>query len=138
MKSFTAQVEDFKNLTLRNINYVMRSSISDVLIAAQTPQIGIGQGAAGFVEGKIPVDTSELINSLTVDGASGPDSYTVAIANMEPGDVKRFAWSAPHAMFMEVGFTARNGRNVPGRHFVGRNAGRFSEFVKERVAEVRR
>ena len=142
MKSFTAQIEDFKNLTMRNLKYVMQHSISDVLIAAQTTQIGIGQGATSFVEGKIPVDKSILVNSLTVDGASGPDSYTVAIANMEPGDVKRFAWTAPYAHRIEVGFTGDDslGRtyNVPGRHFVGVNAAKFSEFVKERVAEVRK
>lgn len=135
-KSFTAQLSAFKGLTIKKMEYVMRQSISDVLVAAQTTQIGIGQGATGFVEGRIPVDTAELVNSLTVDGAEGPDAYVVAIAGMKIGDVKAFAWVAPHAMAMENGFTAKNGRQVPGRHFVGKNAAEFPQHVAKRAAEV--
>ena len=122
-KTFTAQLKDFADLTEENISYVMRSAISDVLVAAQTTQIGITQGATSFVEGKIPVGlTSELVNSLTVDGAEGPDSYVVAIAGMDIGDVLRFAWTAPHAARMNSGFTGTDslGRtyNQAGRFFV--------------------
>jgi len=70
-KSFSAQLADFEQMTVRNLKYVASESIQDVVEAAQTPQRGIGQGATGFVEGKIPVDTSELINSLTSDGVKG-------------------------------------------------------------------
>ena len=138
-KSFGAQLKDWQSLTVSNLKYVMKSSISDVMIAAQTTQIGITQGADGFVEGKIPVGmTSELVNSLTVDGAEGPDSYVVSIAGMEMGDVKRFAWTAPHAMPIEQGWTTSAGRAVPGRKFVAKNAARFPEFVEKRAAEVRK
>lgn len=138
-KSAAAQVSDIAGLIKEDMEYVMRESISDVLVAAQTTQIGITQGATGFVEGKIPVGlTAELVNSLTVDGATGPDSYVVAIANMQIGDVTRFAWTAPHALPMETGFTAANGRQVPGRHFVGKNAAEFPDHVRKRAAEVRR
>lgn len=141
-KTFTAQLADFQRLTIKNMNYVMRSSISDVFVAAQTTQIGITQGATSFVEGKIPVgDTAELVNSLTVDGATGPESYVVAIAGMQMGELKRFGWTAPHARRIEAGFTGQDslGRqyNVPGRHFVGKNAARFSEFVDNRMMKVR-
>jgi len=137
MKSFEAQLKDFATMTEANLNYVMKSSITDVLVAAQTTQIGIGQGATSFVEGKIPVDTAELVNSLTVDGAEGPESYVVAIAGMRIGDVKRFAWTADHALPMEVGWTTSRGTVVPGRHFVGKNAARFSQFVAKYAREVR-
>jgi len=132
MKSFEAQVRDIAKMTEANLNYVMKSSISDVLVAAQTTQIGIGQGATSFEVGKIPVDTAELANSLTVDGAKGPESYVVAIAGMQIGDYKRFAWTAPHAMPVEVGTS-----KMAGRHYVGANAAKFSGFVAARVAEVR-
>ena len=137
MKSFEAQLKDFATMTEANLNYVMKSSITDVLVAAQTTQIGIGQGATSFVEGKIPVDTAELVNSLTVDGAEGPESYVVAIAGMRIGDVKRFAWTADHALPMEVGWTTSRGTVVPGRHFVGKNAGDFSDHVDKYAREVR-
>lgn len=138
-KTFLAQLEDARDLIKGDVEYVMRQSISDVLVGAQTTQIGITQGATSFVEGKIPVGlTAELVNSLTVDGASGEDAYVVAIAGMEIGDTMKFAWTAPHAMPMETGFTAVNGRQVPGRHFVGKNAAKFPDHVKKRAAEVRR
>lgn len=132
-KSFTAQLADFEQMTLKNMRYVAAESIQDVMEAAQTPQRGIGQGATGFVEGKIPVDTSELINSLTSEGVKGADSYTVAIAGYEVGDVMSFAWTAPHALAVEAGTS-----KMPGRHFVGKNARRFPEFVEKRAKEVRR
>jgi len=131
MKSFEAQVRDIAKMTEANLNYVMKSSISDVLVGAQTTQIGIGQGATSFEVGKIPVDTAALANSLTVDGAKGPASYVVAIAGMQIGDYKRFAWTADYAMHVEVGTD-----KMAGRHFVGTSAAKFSEFVAKRVAEV--
>jgi hypothetical protein len=142
-KTFTVQLERFRDLTRANMEYVMRQSISDVLVGAQTTQIGITQGAESFVEGKIPVGlTAELVNSLTVDGATGPDVYVTAIAGMEIGEVMRFGWTAPHAMRMEMGFVGEDslGRtyNQAGRYFVSRNAEQFSEHVEKRVAEVRK
>lgn len=137
-QTFTAQVKNWTELTRKNMKYVAVSAIQDVLAAAQTPQLAIGAGAEGFEIGKIPVDTAELINSLTSEGVTGPDSYITAIAGMELGDYLRFAWTAPHAMPMEMGFTAKNGRQIPGRHFVGANAAKFPEFVAARVQEVAR
>ena len=140
-KTFAAQLDAYVMETLEGMEYVMRQSISDVLVGAQTTQIGITQGATSFVEGKIPVGlTAELVNSLTVDGASGPEVYVTAIANMEIGEVEAFAWTADHAMRMELGFTGEDslGRtfNQAGRHFVSRNAEEFSDHVAKRSSEV--
>lgn len=132
-KSFTAQLNDIRELTVEAMEYTMRQSISDSVAGAQETQIGFGQGATSFEPGKIPVDTAELVNSLTVDGATGPDSYVMAIANMEIGDTLRFAWTAPYAMAVESGTG-----NMPGRHFVSVNAAKFPDHVKRRSAEVRR
>ena len=136
-----ANLGDWADATEAKMKYVMKSSITDVLVAAQTTQIGITQGATSFVEGKIPVgDTAELVNSLTVDGATGPDAYVVAIAGMQIGDYKRFGWTALYAHRIEVGFVGTDslGRtyNQAGRHFVGANAAKFSDFVTNRIAEV--
>jgi hypothetical protein len=141
-RTFTTRLEEFRDLTEAKIEYVMRQSISDVLVGAQTTQIGITQGATSFEIGKIPVGlTAELVNSLTVDGASGPDAYVTAIAGMEIGDVVRFAWTAPHAMRIEFGFTGTDalGRSYQqeGRFFVMHNAAQFPDHVKTRIAEVR-
>ncbi|MBQ0802992.1 MAG: hypothetical protein KBT76_14770 [Sulfitobacter litoralis] len=141
-KSFTAQLQDSEEFTVQDLKYIASESIQDVMEAAQTPQTGVTKGASGFVEGKIPVAEKELINSLTSDGVKGADSYAVAIAGYELGDVMSFAWTADHALPMETGFSIElkdGGRKeVPGRHFVGKNARRFPEFVEKRAKEVRR
>jgi hypothetical protein len=131
MKTFQAQIEDFERLTLQNMKYVAGEAIQDVMEAAQTPQLGMTKGATSFESGKIPVAEAELINSLTSDGNKGPDSYAVAIAGFEIGDKMEFAWTAPHAMPIEVGTS-----KFAGRQFVGANARRFSEFVEKRTKEV--
>ena len=143
MKTFTAQVRDFAKLTKQNMIYVASESIQDVLEGAQTPQRGISAGATSFVEGKIPVAKGDLINSLSVDGgAAGKDSYSVVIAGYDLGDNMRFVWTAAHAMRMEMGFTGTDSKgrtfNQQGRHFVGKNAAKFQEFVDKHVKEVRR
>ena len=141
-KTFSAQLADIEKLTVEAIEYTMRQSISDVLVGAQTTQVGFGQGATSFVEGKIPVDSSDLIKSLTVDGAEGEKAYVVAIAGMEIGDTMEFAWTVPYARRIELGFTGTDslGRtfDVPGRFFVTRNAEQFPDHVKKRANEVRR
>lgn len=143
MKTFEAQLKDWATMTEKNLNYVMRQSISDVLVGAQETQIGITQGAESFVEGKIPVGlTAELVNSLTVDGAEGKEAYVTKIADMEIGDVLKFAWTAPYAMRIEMGFAGDDalGRtyNQAGRFYVSRNAEQFSAHVDKRAAEVKK
>lgn len=143
-RSFAAQVADFKGRTLKKMRYVAVNAIQDVMEAAQTPQPS-SQRTGTFIEGRIPVDTSALINSLTSGkgsggGAKGALSYTTAIAGMQIGDRLTFAWTMPYALRIEAGFVGTDslGRtyNQPGRHFVGKNAARFSEFVAARVKEV--
>lgn len=141
MANFAASVAQIVDKTEEKLRYVAMQSIQDVMEAAQQPQLGITKGASSFVVGKIPVAEEELRGSLKAEllgGASavGPESYGVAIAGYELGGAFRFSWTAGHALPMELGFTAVNGRQVPGRYFVGTNAARFSEFVANRVQEV--
>jgi len=144
-KTFAAQVADFKGRTLKNMLYVAVNAIQDVMEAAQTPQPGVGRTGGTFIEGRIPVVSSDLINSLTAGrgsggGAKGALSYTTAIVGMELGDRLTFAWTSPYALRIEAGFRGTDilGRtyNQAGRHFVGKNAERFSEFVAARTREV--
>ena len=131
MKTFEAQLKDFAELSVKNMRYVAAEAIQDVMEAAQTPQVGMSKGATSFEVGKIPVAETELINSLTSNGNTGENSYTVAIAGFKIGDVMEFAWTAPHAMAIEVGTS-----KFAGRQFVGANARRFSDFVEKRTKEV--
>ncbi len=137
-KTFAASLDRFKDLTTQNMRYVAQQAIQDVLIGAQTPQVGIGAGASGFEEGKIPVVTSELVNSLSVDGGSeSATSYVEAIAGLEIGDRLTFSWNAPQALPMEAGFTTSSGTAVPGRFFVLRNSEKFDQFIENRAREVK-
>lgn len=137
-KSFTAQLDDIIGLTERNLRYVASEAIQDVAETMQTPQRGVTKGGT-FEVGKIPVAEADLINSLSVDGgAEGENSYVVAIAGYEVGDNMRFAYSADHALPMELGYTTSTGKNVPGRFFVTKAAEKFPEFVKKRAAEVKK
>lgn len=131
-KSFKAQIEDFAKRTKRDMLYVATASIQDVMEGAMTPQLGVTKGASGFEEGKIPVAEADLINSLTTNGIIGAESYVTVISGMKLGDTIRFAWTAEHALPMEVGTST-----IEGRHYVGKNAAKFPQFVEQRLREVR-
>lgn len=135
-KTFTASLAGSCDKAKANMRTIMRESISDVLEAAQTPQLSAADRGGPPEQGKIPVDSSELLNSLTVDGAEGANAYVVAIKGMELGDVKEFAWTKDYAAAVEYGHTLPNGSEYPGAHFVGANAARFPEFVDARAKEV--
>lgn len=139
-KSFTAQLRDATKLTRKQIKYVAVSAIQDVVEKIQTPQPSVKITGGSFEEGKIPVDTSELINSLEVNGIVGQDSYVLALAGMKLGGVISFVWTAPQALPMETGYTKERADGstftVPGRHYVGANVPLFSLFVRQREQEV--
>lgn len=142
----TASLRDAIRLTKQNIRYIAVNAIQDVVEAAQTPQPSVKRTGGTFIEGRIPVDDSVLINSLVtrMNGRStegSETSYVVALGGFELGDELQFAWTAPYALRIEKGFTGTDSKgrkfNQEGRHFVGKNAARFSDFVRQRESEVR-
>jgi len=146
MGRHTASLRDAIGLSKKNLRFIAVNSIQDVVEGAQTPQPGVERTGGTFVEGKIPVVDSVLINSLVTRlnsrSTEGSElSYVVALANFQLGDELQFAWTAPYALRIEKGFSGTDslGRkfNQEGRFFVARNAARFSEFVKKYEAEVR-
>lgn len=137
MPTFAADIRAFADRTVGQMRDVMRESTQDVVQAAQTPQVSLARGATGVVQGKIPVDTGFLRNSLVSGlngsfGPEGPESYALTVAGMEIGDVARFAWTAPHALPTELGHGS-----YKGAHFVGANAARWSDFVAANVAKLK-
>jgi hypothetical protein len=93
-KKFVADVKAFRDLSAEKMLAVARQSIQDVMREAQSP---VAQG------GSMPVDTGFLRNSLVSSveggsGAKGGDSYTLAIAQLQLGDVIEFAWTADYAI----------------------------------------
>jgi hypothetical protein len=141
MATFAAQVSKAIAEAKVKIRYVAVNAIQDVMEGAQTPQAPASRTGGLFIEGKIPVDTSALINSLTTSrGGKGDTAYIAALAGFEPGETISFTWTMPYAMRIEMGFVGTDslGRtyNQAGRHMVGFNAARFPEFVAARVKEV--
>lgn len=116
----------------KQIRAVAVGALSDLMEATMNSATGVTAGGT-LIEGRIPVVSSDLINSLVSGsgsgGAQGPDSYVVAIAGMDLGDYLTFAWTMAYARRIEYGFTGTDaaGRTFqqPGWHFVGHNVGRF-------------
>ena len=139
-KKFTAAIQAFADLTEKQMIGVVVDSVQDVLEAAQTPQVSIKRSGT-FEIGKIPVDEGDLIQSLQVgyNGAYQATGGAVSLsaAGFSLGDTINARWTAAHALPMELGFTTRNGGNVPGRHFVGANAAKWSQFVDANAAKRR-
>lgn len=136
-KSFTASVAAFRDKTKQGMRDVFAEAVQDVLEAAQRPK------ARG---GRMPVDTGNLRNSLASGlngtfGAPSPDGYIVTLSQLEIGDIAQFAWTAPYARRMELGFFGADslGRTYeqPGNHFVGAAAAQWPQFVAAWAAKVK-
>lgn len=140
-RKFVADLREYRDLTVAQMKAVFVDAVTDVLQAAQTSAQGITAGGV-LIEGRIPVVSSDLINSLTsglngADGTAGAGSYALALAGLEIGDVARFEWTMAYALRIEHGFTGTDelGReyNQPGWQFVGINAARWPEYVEMRA-----
>jgi len=136
-KSFTASVAAFRDKTKQQMRDVFAEAVQDVLETAQQPK------ARG---GRMPVDTGNLRNSLASGlngafGAPSADGYVVTLSEMEIGDIAQFAWTAPYARRMELGFFGADslGRTYeqPGNHFVGAAAAQWPQFVAKWAARVK-
>jgi hypothetical protein len=131
-RTFVADVKQFAKLTEEAMAKVARDSVQDVMEGAMTTARGVSDGGT-LIEGRIPVVSSVLVNSLRteVQGGSataGRDSYIVALANYKLGDVLSFQWTAEYAIHVEMGTS-----KFSGWHFVGRNAARWPEIVAHNV-----
>lgn len=131
-KTLVADIKQFAKLTKEAMAKVARDSIQDVMEGAMTSARGVSVGGV-LVEGRIPVATGVLINSLSTEvkgrGTSfGDTSYTIALAGYELGDVLTFSWNTKYAIYVEMGTS-----KFPGWHFVGRNAARWPEIVANNV-----
>jgi len=138
-RKFSAKMEDIAQLTERQLKAVIAASVQDVLEAAQTPQPSVKRTGGSFETGKIPVDEGDLIQSLEIGFNSAYQQTGGAVAlsatAFSLGDTINARWTAAHALPIELGFTTRSGGSVAGRHFLGQNAARWSEFVAANAAK---
>ncbi len=136
-KSFTLQMQAFRDKTREQMQAVLSASVQEVIEEAQTPA---AQG------GRMPVDTGFLRNSLVseLNGsqvAQGPESYVLAAASIEPGDVARFGWTAEYALRMELGFVGEDSKgrtfNQQGRHFAESAAAQWPAIVERNIGKLK-
>lgn len=135
-KSFTADLQRFKDLTVEKMERVVKASVQDTLEGAQTTARGVSVGGT-LMPGRIPVASGDLVNSLMSSVASGGESigsasYVVAISGYQLGAPMQFAWTMDYAYYVEVGTS-----NFPGWHFVGMNAAQWPQHVERNAALVR-
>lgn len=135
MVSLSVKIKGERDAVLRKARYVATQAIQDVLEHAQRTQPSVEQTGGSFEVGKIPVLSSELVNSLAVGGQIGPSAYEVPIAAYQLGQRLSFRWTAPHAAPIEFGFT-KGQTSVAGRLYVTTAVGLFPQFLKARSREV--
>lgn len=135
-KSFSASVRAFTGKTKSQMRDVFVESVQDVVELAQTPK------AKG---GRMPVDTGNLRNSLASGlngsfGNTGAESYAVTLTGLELGDVAQFAWTAPYARRMELGFSGTDslGRTYEqaGNFFVGSAVAKWDQIVTKWAGKI--
>lgn len=117
MKTFTAEIKNWSDKALRNIDLVTKQATQDTLEQMSERQPSIKETGT-FEIGKVPVDTGALINSqiASINGAvvaSGPVEYSAVILGMELGDTVEAVFTAEYARAIEYGTS-----KFPGRFFV--------------------
>lgn len=135
--TFAAQIKDWSEKAKRNIDLVIKGSAQDVFELATRRQASVKETGGSYVEGRVPVDTGELIGSqrLTINGSvvgTGPVAYEAVIAGMKTGDVSVLAFTAAHARPMEYG-TSRFG----GRFFVRNAVQQWQRIVEMNAAQFK-
>ncbi|MCZ0963885.1 hypothetical protein [Paracoccus benzoatiresistens] len=144
--TFTASLAAFRDKTKAQMQAVLSASVQDVMEMAQEPQPSVTETGGSFVEGKIPVDTGHLRNSLVseLNGSPGPEgseSYVLVAAEMQPGDVARFGWTAEYALRLHSGFVGTDslGRtyNVSGRFWLDRTVVQWPQIVERNAARLK-
>jgi hypothetical protein len=129
VKTFTAQMKEFADLTKAKAELVFKQSAQDVFELAQTPK------AKG---GNMPVDTGFLRNSLVSQlngqgNATGADAYVLTIAGAKLGDSVFGGWTADYALHVEDG-TSR----MAGNFFAGNAAQQWQRIVELNAAKARK
>ena len=142
MDTFAAQLEGFADKTTDDLIDIVSGAAQDMLQDCQTTAQGVTAGGA-LIEGRIPVVSADLVNSLTSGkngGTSGigAASYAVVLADFDAGDYLSFMWTAEYAKRVHYGFVGTDslGRtyNVPGWHFVDKHVANWDGYVQARAA----
>lgn len=136
-----AQLPEWSDRVIRNLDLILREAVQAIFdLATETQASSTETGT--FVVGAVPVDTGHLIGSAQIimngqavaegspEANAAPD-YTIAIAQLEGGDVIELAFTAEYARHVEYGHG-----NVPGRFYVRTAVAQWQKVVNEAVVKV--
>lgn len=138
---FSAQVKSWTEKAKRNMELVVKGSIQDAAELMTRRQPGVDDTGGTYVEGRVPVDTGELISSVVVEIAGvkratgsgkNPPDFTAGIAGMKIGQNVLVAFTAPYARHVEYG-TGSTG----GRFFVRNAVQQWQTIVAQNAAQFR-
>lgn len=133
--TFVATIDDFIADAPRAVERLRKQSVQEVAIIANTPRGASRLGRPG----KLPVDTSTLRNSISgfTDGVlsadEGDKAVVLAIAGARPQEKAGFAYTAPYALYVEVG-----ARGVPAAAFVRGAAMEWPRIVAKNARRLSR
>lgn len=136
-QTFTASVRGWTKKAKQNAELVVRGSTQDVGELMTRRQASV-KDTGTYVEGRVPVDTGELINSqqVSINGGvigSGDVSYAALVAGMDLGDVFQAVFTAEHARPMEYGVTGK----FAGRFFVRNAVQQWPVIVEQNALQFR-
>ena len=127
---------DFSKKALRNAGLVLKGSASDAVELMSRRAAGTSRGGS-HKKGFVPVDTGELVNSLStsVNGAgigAGAVGYGAFIGSLEWGDSVEAVFTAEHARYKEYGHGSS-----PGWFFVRGTVQKWPAIVAQNAAQFR-
>lgn len=130
---FTADIRKWTEKQKRNASFIVRGAAQDVIGEMSRPAPGVSRGGS-VSKGHVPVDTSELINSLSAGIGMGIGSadWAGVVSGMKVGDVVTAAFTAKHAPMLNYGV---NGR--PGWFFVDHAIAQWPAIVAANAAKFR-
>ena len=115
MTTFAAQVKGWTDKAKRNTGLIVADAAQGVFADMSRDQPSVKETGGFFAIGAVPVDQSDLINSLfsTLNGSlkgQGQTAYIAALADFEIGDVITHAFSVEYAPHIEYGTQHFEGR----------------------------
>lgn len=151
---FTKELLNFELKTRHGLHGVVRESMKEVLEGASTPQPSVWKNrkpnpanpSGQWVQGKVPVDTGFLRDSLSVSLSRGTggsfglvestsssgSTWRATLKRARAGDIITAQWNAFYASIIEHGI----GISGP-RYFVLRNTERWQAIVAQVTKRIR-
>lgn len=141
--TFSASLEAAGQLAEDELEAIFRGAAQDASELMTRRQAGVADSGGTFREGFVPVDTGELINSVsvTINGAvtgsggnGAPPDFVASLGAMTFDDVAEVVFTAAHARPMEYGFRIADDNDPDDDQYAGGDvdvAGRF--FVRNTV-----